>query len=140
MSRTKPVAGYAPYQLQGSKVSQWSSIDRAACEEELEEDHLDYYLSEQKRNELANDNTLSDHDRMIIQYLACRKFHIPGNSFWEDYSYWYDVLLCRVLQRPDILVLRLSSVHLLTLTVYMLTGTAIITPFFVFASQIPVIR
>jgi hypothetical protein len=69
----------------------WSSTsDVKAFEVEpaLEGDHPEYYLDQKCQERMANDASLSDHDKMIIQRLACRKFHIPGNDFWEDYAFW----------------------------------------------------
>jgi hypothetical protein len=32
---------------------------------------------------------LTEEDQQRIQYLALRKFHIPGHTFTQDYIYWY---------------------------------------------------
>lgn len=78
----------APYQLQsncgGAAVPDWSEITGR----ELENDHPEYYMSERMQNRIQNDESLSGEDKLIIQYLACRKFHIPGNTFMGDYIYW----------------------------------------------------
>ena len=31
---------------------------------------------------------LTEDDQQRIQYLALRKFHIPGHTFTQDYIYW----------------------------------------------------
>ena len=31
---------------------------------------------------------LTEEDQQRIQYLALRKFHIPGHTFTQDYIYW----------------------------------------------------
>lgn len=49
----------------------------------------DYLMSDAMRERLKTDTSLSDYDKMVIQHLAMRKFHIPGNGFWEDYRYWF---------------------------------------------------
>lgn len=41
-------------------------------------------LKERMKNEV-----LSDYDKMVIQHLAMRKFHVPGNGYWEDYRFWF---------------------------------------------------
>jgi hypothetical protein len=47
-----------------------------------------WYMTQQERQRLRNNQQLSAKDKRIVQYLAMRKFHIPGNAFWEDYFYW----------------------------------------------------
>lgn len=88
----------SPYSLHTS-----SSADRHAAadqewpvfnsetgfEVDLEDDHPELYLSATMCDRMAHDATLSEHDKMVIQRLACRKFHVPGNTFWEDYRFWF---------------------------------------------------
>lgn len=57
--------------------------------EESDLDHPEYYMSNSFIEKVKNDKTLTEHDIMIIQRLACRKFHIPGQTFWEDYQFWF---------------------------------------------------
>jgi hypothetical protein len=66
-----------------------SSPYRLEIEPGVDDDHPERYMSEQMRYRMKNDETLTKEDKMIIQYLAMRKFHIPGNSYWQDYFYWY---------------------------------------------------
>jgi hypothetical protein len=51
---------------------------------------IGWYMTPKERQRLKNDSQLSDADKRIVQYLAMRKFHIPGNGYWEDYFYWYE--------------------------------------------------
>ena len=68
----------ASYELQG--------IDWKAENEFLvDEEHPEFYLTNSMQDRI---NTLSEHDKLIVQYLAMRKFHIPGNTFWADYWFW----------------------------------------------------
>jgi hypothetical protein len=57
----------------------------------LENPEYRYYMTEYALSRIDTDETLSDDDVMVIQRLACRKFHMPGNTFWQDYIYWYGV-------------------------------------------------
>jgi hypothetical protein len=67
------------YRLQDTTVS------HHGIEIEFEnDDYPEYYFSEAIRDRLAHDNTLSEVDKMIIQ-----RFHFPGNTFWQDYFFWY---------------------------------------------------
>lgn len=92
-----------PYQLQsnnnavmasGKKAivyklnSMSSDASKTECLEEEDDDHPEYYLSKSVQNRIDNDSTLTEEDKMIIQRLACRKFHVPGHTFWQDYIYW----------------------------------------------------
>jgi hypothetical protein len=54
-----------------------------------DDSHPEYYVSLAFLEKMNNDDTISDHDKMVIQRLACRKFHIPGQTFWQDYSVWF---------------------------------------------------
>lgn len=68
-------------------------IDHERDETEMDEDDYEYckqYLSPETKERIENDTTLTDYDRMVIQRLALRKWHIPGNTFWEDYFFWFD--------------------------------------------------
>lgn len=51
--------------------------------------HPEYYVSQAFLEKMNNDQTLNEHDKMVIQRLACRKFHIPGQTFWQDYIFWF---------------------------------------------------
>ena len=55
---------------------------------DLEDDHPELYLSETIRDRIAHDVNLTERDKSLIQRLACRKFHIPGQTFWQDYWFW----------------------------------------------------
>lgn len=83
----------SPYKLQRDNTSApiWSEeVEyRASQDLEMQEDHPEYYLSTLAQSRIKNDASLSEEDKMIIQRLACRKFHIPGKTFWGDYFYWY---------------------------------------------------
>lgn len=50
---------------------------------------IGWYMTKSARQRLRNNKLLSEDDKKIVQYLAMRKFHIPGNSYWQDYFYWY---------------------------------------------------
>jgi len=83
-----------PYQLHASGVSSFYHgsprfDSETGFEVDLVDDHPEFYLSPSMTDRLAHDTSLSEHDKMIIQRLACRKFFIPGNSFWGDYIFWY---------------------------------------------------
>lgn len=82
----------ASYELQG--------IDWKAENEFLDDEHPEYYLTNSMQDRISHDQTLSEHDKMIIQYLAMRKFHIPGNSYWEDYRFWYVFLVRLSIHHP----------------------------------------
>jgi hypothetical protein len=49
---------------------------------------IGWYMTKADRHRLRANKELSDDDKRIVQYLAMRKFHIPGNAYWEDYFYW----------------------------------------------------
>jgi hypothetical protein len=49
----------------------------------------EYYMTDSMIDKIQNDSSLTEYDIMVIQRLACRKFHIPGNSFIEDYLFWF---------------------------------------------------
>jgi hypothetical protein len=55
---------------------------------------IGWYMTPKERQRLKNDSHLSNEDKRIVQYLAMRKFHIPGNGYWEDYFYWYESSSC----------------------------------------------
>lgn len=76
------------YKLEySSNGAQWSYLYRL---DSTNDDHPEMYMSVEVQQRFKNDTTLSDYDRMIIQRLACRRFHIPGNTYWEDYIYWFN--------------------------------------------------
>jgi hypothetical protein len=58
------------------------------------EGSIGWYMTPKERQRLKNNSQLSNEDKRIVQYLAMRKFHIPGNGYWEDYFYWYDSSSC----------------------------------------------
>ena len=83
------------YELQESDLAvapRWSVFHDIAqrFEEDNDEQEATYYMSPEARDRLVHDSSLSDYDRMLIQRLACRRFHIPGNNFWEDYLFWFE--------------------------------------------------
>jgi len=80
-------AAATSYQLQqsGGKSQLWTDYYS-----DSEDTHPEYFMSEEARNRINFDETLSDYDKMVIQKLAMRKFHIPGNSYWEDWSMWFN--------------------------------------------------
>lgn len=90
-----------PYSLQtdvrsNSKTQNWI-MDHGQGDEE--DEHFEYYISQSMRERMNNDTNLTEEDKRIIQYLALRKFHIPGQTFWQDYRYWYVQILlpnCRL--------------------------------------------
>lgn len=49
---------------------------------------IGWYMTKSARQRLKNNKLLSEQDKKIVQYLAMRKFHIPGNAYWQDYFYW----------------------------------------------------
>jgi hypothetical protein len=54
-----------------------------------EEDELvtnDHYLSADVRERIASKPDLKDSEKLIIQRLAMKSFHLPGNSYWEDWK------------------------------------------------------
>lgn len=79
----------APYTLQ-DHPPKWSRVKVNVHQKPFiyDNEHPEFYMSEQVSFRLQNDKTQSKEDKMTIQYLAMRKFHIPGNGFWEDYMYW----------------------------------------------------
>jgi hypothetical protein len=77
-----------PYQLENNAGGAVTKYGKINIQDDFEDDHPGYYMSERAKNRIDNDTTLTEEDKRIIQYLACRKFHIPGKSFWEDYFYW----------------------------------------------------
>jgi len=88
---TSSVASTTLLQPSSSSSSIYSMVhfnSQTGMEDDLEQDHPEYYLSPQLRERMAHDASLSDHDKMIIQRLACRKFFVPGHAFWEDYIFW----------------------------------------------------
>jgi hypothetical protein len=57
-------------------------------QDDEEDEHFENYISQSMRERMQNDTNLSEEDKRIIQYLALRKFHIPGQTFCQDYIYW----------------------------------------------------
>jgi hypothetical protein len=52
------------------------------------------YMSTSIRDTMSSHtHPIGEEDRQRIQYLALRKFHIPGHTFTQDYIYWY-VSMC----------------------------------------------
>jgi len=54
-----------------------------------DDDDVDYFINDDLRRRLREDTDMTHHDKEVIQRLARRSFHIPGNSFWED---WWSFL------------------------------------------------
>lgn len=67
-----------------------SPSGREALLRDEEGDNADYrlYMTERALTSFDTDESLSEEDKMVIQRLACRKFHMPGRTFWGDYCYW----------------------------------------------------
>ena len=86
--RLYPIVGTNPTKEDRPRYSVFNS--QTGMEIDLEDDHPEMYLSATMRDRMAHDATLSEHDKMIIQRLACRKFHIPGHTYWQDYWFWFN--------------------------------------------------
>jgi hypothetical protein len=80
-------AGNPDVESHGTEVSYNRFLDD---DDESNDEHPEYYMSDSMREKIRKDTTLTADDQRIIQYLALRKFHIPGNTFYEDYMYWYE--------------------------------------------------
>jgi hypothetical protein len=81
-------AGNPDVESHGTEVSYNRFLDDD--DHESNDEHPEYYMSDSMREKIRKDTTLTADDQRIIQYLALRKFHIPGNTFYEDYMYWYE--------------------------------------------------
>lgn len=44
--------------------------------------------SSPRQPDASQTSLLTEEDQQRIQYLALRKFHIPGHTFTQDYVYW----------------------------------------------------
>ena len=53
-------------------------------EEELAENR--HNLRETLRNQLESRSDLTAHQKVIVQRLAMKSFHIPGNGYWQDWG------------------------------------------------------
>jgi hypothetical protein len=54
------------------------------CDDDYHDD-FSYYVSDDVRKRLEDDSSMPEHDKEIIQRLARRSFHLPGNTFWQDW-------------------------------------------------------
>jgi hypothetical protein len=74
-----------------SRSPVWSYLFGGGGDEELEDEHPEYYMPPEVRERIEHDDTMSDLDKMVIQRLACRKFYVPElkHTFWQDYVYWF---------------------------------------------------
>ena len=77
MNDTASTSSSVQYQLQ-AKESDF------CCDDDYNDD-ISYYVSNDVRKRLEDDTKMSEHDKEIIQRLARRSFHLPGNTFWEDW-------------------------------------------------------
>jgi hypothetical protein len=79
-----------------AKRRKFSTIYNEDCDDDSDDDYFhiphprpEYYMTESMIDKIQNDSSLTEYDIMVIQRLACRKFHVPGNSFIEDYLFWF---------------------------------------------------
>jgi hypothetical protein len=74
----------------------FNTIYNEDCDDDSDDEYFqiphprpEYYMTSSMIENIQNDTSLSEYDIMVIQRLACRKFHVPGNSFIEDYLFWF---------------------------------------------------
>eukprot|EP00545_Synedropsis_sp_CCMP1620_P001019 CAMPEP_0119005200 /NCGR_PEP_ID=MMETSP1176-20130426/1580_1 /TAXON_ID=265551 /ORGANISM="Synedropsis recta cf, Strain CCMP1620" /LENGTH=312 /DNA_ID=CAMNT_0006956977 /DNA_START=112 /DNA_END=1050 /DNA_ORIENTATION=- len=71
------------YKLENFRTNVQVQGDGLWTEIEIEENNA--YVGQSVRNLINSQPGLSDADKLIIQRLAMKAFHIPGNSYWEDW-------------------------------------------------------
>jgi hypothetical protein len=59
--------------------------DGVFTEIEIEIEENNAYVGQNVRNLIKSQPGLSDDDKLIIQRLSMKSFHLPGNSYWEDW-------------------------------------------------------
>ena len=70
---------------QGADAGAWTREDYYDEDDALA---FQYYTTDSMRERIDQTDNLSDYDKMVIQHLAMRRWHIPGYSYWEDYRSW----------------------------------------------------
>lgn len=61
-------------------VSQWLETEK---DNEIEENNA--YVGEDVRKYLRDKEGLTDEEKIIIQRLSMKAFHLPGNTYWQDW-------------------------------------------------------
>ena len=79
MSESSAKSTSTEYQLHTKE-----SDDFGLCFDDGDDD-ISYFMAEDALKRLREDKTLTEQEKDIVQRLARRSFHLPGNSFWQDW-------------------------------------------------------
>ena len=61
------------------------SNDFGLCLDDDDDDDVSYFMTEDVRKRIREDTSMTEHEKDVVQRLARRSFHLPGNSFWQDW-------------------------------------------------------